>query len=103
ELRQRLTFGREALDVDAIGDDVVVAGKVGLDQPQRGKRYGDLAVEPAKRTAQKAPRIGVETGAAISGSMEGADIDGVGEAKELNRQERDQGLVDVNDVEGLLL
>ena len=42
---------REVLDVDAVGDDVVVAGEVLLDVLHGGGRDGDLAIELASASA----------------------------------------------------
>ncbi len=52
---------------------------------------------------EEALGVGVEAGAAFAGGVEGADVDRVGEAQEGDWQERDQGLVDVDDVEVLLV
>ena len=44
----------EPLDVDAVGDDLVVAGEVAVDEVARGRRHRDPAVEPVRVGAHRA-------------------------------------------------
>ena len=90
-------------DVDAVGDDVVVTGEVGCDEAAGGEGDGDLAVEAPEAVLEQSPGVAVEEGAAVAGGVKGPDVNGVGEAKELDRQERYERLVDVDDVVNVVL
>ena len=91
----------EAVDVDAVGDDLVVAREVAVDEVARGRRHRDPAVEPLRVAAHRpAPELVGGRPAAVG--VERADVDALALAQEHERQERHERLVEVEDVEPLL-
>jgi hypothetical protein len=90
----------EPVEVDAVRDDLVVARKVPIDEVARGGRHRDPAVEPvgvalerpaAELVRRRPPAVGVER----------ADVHALRLAQDHERQERDERLVEVQDVEPL--
>ncbi len=88
----------ESPDVHAVGDDLVVAGKEAIDEVAGGGADRDTAVQaprvPPERPApelvgRREPGIGVERG----------DVDALRLSQQEQRQERDERLVEVEDVE----
>ena len=98
ELRQRLDVLLEVLDVDAVRDDVVVAGEVLLDVLHGGRGDRDLAIELALPALDQPAAVEVEE-VRLARGVPGADVDGRGVAQELDRQLRHERLVHVDDVE----
>ena len=90
----------EARDVDAVGDDLVVAREEAVDEMARRRADRDPAVEPgrvvlhdpaADLVRRRETRVGVERG----------DVDAARLAQQEERQQRDERLVEVEDVEAL--
>ncbi len=102
EALDRLGFGREPLDVDSVGDDVVVAREVLLDEARGGGRNRDLAVQTAEPASQMALAPRIEELRLLPRRMKRPDIHGLRVTDEVNRQHGHERLVDVHDVERLL-
>ncbi len=89
-------------DVDAIGDDLVVARKEAVDEMARRSAHRDPAVQPLRMAAERAaPELVRRREAGIG--VEGRDVDARRLAQQEERQERDERLVEVQHVEPLAL
>ena len=88
---------REAVVVDAVGDDLVVAGEELADVVHGRLGDGDAAVQLAEPPAAHVPPEPVDPVAAEG--VKGADVDGIGAVEHRDGQGGSHGLVDVDDVE----
>ena len=86
--------------VDAIRDDLVVAGEVAVDEMARGRAHRDPAVEAVRVAAHRAAAelVGRRPAAV---RVEGRDVDARGGAQHDRREERHERLVEVQQVERL--
>ena len=93
---------REPGDVDAVGDDLVVAREIAVDEMTRRGADGDAAMQPSCVSAQRptAELIGRrETGVGV----ERRDVDARRLAQQEEREERHERLVEMQDVEPFAL
>ena len=92
----------EAVDVDAVGDHLVVAREVAVDEVAGRGRHRDPAVQPVGVAAHDAAAELVGGRPAAVG-VERGDVDALRLAQDHQRQERHERLVEVEDVEPLPL
>src|SRR5207249_5172464 len=97
ELRERPRI-RVELDVDAVGDDLVVAREVRRDEVSRGARDADLGVELVHVAVERDATGPVRDGEPTE-SVEGRDVGTLRGVEDLERQERNERLVMVDHVE----
>ncbi len=92
----------ELLQVDAVGDDLVLAGEIARDEMARCRAHGDTAMQATGGCTHEAfaelvggaeARVGVERG----------DVHGLGVAQDHQRQEGHEGLMEVDHVEAFAI
>ncbi len=88
--------------VDAVGDHLVVAREEPVDEMPGGGAHGDPAVE-ARGVSAQGPAAELVRRREAGVGMERGDVDARRLAQEEQRQERDERLVEVEDVELLAL
>ena len=97
QLLVRLGLG-ESLEVDAVRDDLVLAGEVAADEVARRAGDGDPPVEPLGQPPGESLPDPVRGREAAEG-VEGGDVDRPRLVEHGRRQERHERLVEVEDVE----
>ncbi len=89
---------REAGDIDAVGDDLVVAGEEPVDEVPRGGTHGDAAVELGRMSLHDpAAQLVGRREAGIR--VERGDVDTLRFAQQEERQEGDERFVEMEDIE----
>ena len=91
---------REAADVDAVGDDLVVAREEAIDEVAGRGAHRDPAVQPAG-VAPQGPAAELVRRREAGVGVERRDVDARRLAQQEERQERHERLVEVQDVEPL--